>query len=260
MRIVWLVSLLQLAACGFNPHPQSGALACEKGCPSGYYCSSEGTCWREETSPGSGGAGGNSSSGTDCDPLRPSLTCGEGQNCAFVCDPQNQPKRVCLSGGSRSPGTVCNELADCAPGSACFQYSCSGTSIKTCRRFCSNDQGCGTGATCSLSFSCSASSEEARICSQPCDPTGSADDGCAQGLYCFVYAGEVTDCACRPSSRVGANGQKCTSDDSCAPGSTCVDRGGQKTCRPICSLAAASCPSGTVCTQLTGYRVYGACL
>jgi len=53
MRVFWSVLLLGLAACGFNPHPQNGALPCDSGCPSGYHCATDGTCRMTEL--GSGG-------------------------------------------------------------------------------------------------------------------------------------------------------------------------------------------------------------
>jgi formylglycine-generating enzyme len=48
MRVFWSILLVGLAACGFNPHPQNGALPCDNGCPSGYYCAQDGTCWTTE--------------------------------------------------------------------------------------------------------------------------------------------------------------------------------------------------------------------
>ena len=62
MRVFWSILLVGLAACGFNPHPQSGALPCDKGCPSGYHCAKDGTCRTTElgadaSSPSDGRAG-----------------------------------------------------------------------------------------------------------------------------------------------------------------------------------------------------------
>lgn len=200
-----------------------------------------------------------------CDPLQPSATCGNGLNCAFVCDPETHQSRTsCMKSGLKSPGEICGDLADCAPGAECFEFTCQGTTIKTCRKFCASDADCGTDSACNLSISCSASTTKASICSRPCDPTGNATGGCVQGLHCFVYAGEVTDCACSPSTRTGGTGQACTGDDGCLPGLTCVERGGQKTCRPLCTVASSVsvCPTGTACTALSSpvYKVYGACL
>jgi hypothetical protein len=44
MRVFWPILLMGLAACGFTPHPQNGALPCDNGCPSGYHCAIDGTC------------------------------------------------------------------------------------------------------------------------------------------------------------------------------------------------------------------------
>lgn len=198
-----------------------------------------------------------------CNPLQPTATCGAQQNCAYVCDSQNQAKTVCLASGLKGPGEVCSDLSDCAPGSECFGFNCLGTSIKTCRKFCATDADCGTGATCVVGITaCSTTPIDTRVCSQPCNPTGAAIDVCQPGMNCFIFAGEVTDCACRAPTRIAGIGQACTNDDDCIPGLTCVDRSGQKTCRPLCALAAPACPTGTTCTPLNSpvYKVYGACL
>ena len=70
MRVFWSILLVGLAACGFNPHPQNGALPCDKGCPSGYHCAKDGTCRTTElgsggvtTSGGLTGSGGTSGIG-----------------------------------------------------------------------------------------------------------------------------------------------------------------------------------------------------
>jgi len=49
MRVFWSILLVGLAACGFNPHPQNGALPCDKGCPSGYACGAGNLCWLNST-------------------------------------------------------------------------------------------------------------------------------------------------------------------------------------------------------------------
>jgi hypothetical protein len=197
-----------------------------------------------------------------CDPMKPALTCGERQNCAFVCDAQKQAETVCLASGLTNPGDACGDLSDCAPGSECFEFSCAGSPVKTCRKFCSTDADCGAGAACIALTPCSGSARKANICSRPCDPTGSATNGCAAGLRCFIYAGEVTDCACSPATRTGSMGQTCASDEACQPGLTCVDFGGQKTCRPLCTIKNSVCPGGSSCTQVDSsvYKTYGVCL
>jgi hypothetical protein len=34
-----------LAACGFDPKPNNGVVPCSAGCPSGYACAADNTCW-----------------------------------------------------------------------------------------------------------------------------------------------------------------------------------------------------------------------
>ena len=58
MRVLGSLLLLELAACGFNPRPENGALPCDNGCPTDYYCATDGTCWRIDDSQG--GAAGQS--------------------------------------------------------------------------------------------------------------------------------------------------------------------------------------------------------
>ena len=197
-----------------------------------------------------------------CDPLSPAIVCGNGRNCALICDSQDRAKLVCVAPGLKNPGDLCNDLSDCVPGAECFQFACAGTSVKTCRQFCNTDADCGAGSVCNLDISCPASATRARVCTRACNPTGEATQGCVPGLRCFVYAGEITDCACSPASRISGVGQPCTEEDDCLPGLTCVDQAGQKTCRALCMLVSPLCPSGTTCTPLSSpvYRVYGACL
>jgi hypothetical protein len=199
-----------------------------------------------------------------CDPLASANTCGANQTCALVCDAQSRPQMACFPAGLKNPGELCTDVSDCLPGSECFEFkACSSAQpIKTCRVFCNSDTACGLGSTCSTNVSCDATSTAFKLCSRPCDPTGPATGGCAAGLYCFLYAAETTDCACRDASRVGVVATPCSTDADCQPGLMCVDRAGSKTCQTICQIASPSCPTGTKCTTLTNpdYKTFGACL
>jgi hypothetical protein len=62
MRVCWTILLAELAACGFNPQPRGGALPCDNGCPSGYYCAKDGTCWQNGSGPDASSPGGSQSS------------------------------------------------------------------------------------------------------------------------------------------------------------------------------------------------------
>jgi hypothetical protein len=200
-----------------------------------------------------------------CDPAAPATICGDGKTCALVCDANSQPETLCFAAGQGKPGDACAGTADCATGSECFEFSTCSTAaqpVKTCRQFCNSDSDCGAGSSCKASVSCAQTSTAFRLCSRPCDPIGDATGGCANGLSCFIYTNEITDCACRDTSRGGAVGVSCDTDENCQPGLMCVNRGGTKSCQTICRLINSSCPSGTACAQLTNpdYQIFGACL
>jgi hypothetical protein len=130
-----------------------------------------------------------------CNAMDPALTCGPGYTCALVCDQDSRQETLCYAAGQKEPGEACTDIADCVPGSACFEYtSCSTATqpVKTCRQFCNSDLDCGALSFCNTSVSCDNTSASLRICSRPCTSTA----GCAVGLGCFTYAGGITDCAC----------------------------------------------------------------
>jgi hypothetical protein len=95
--------------------------------------------------------------------------------------------------------------------------------------------------------------------------------GCAPGLSCFVYDGQTTDCACAGLGDVGTSctqNSGCNGEPGCAgcrTGLSCVVQTGSGTstgtCRPVCSLASPSCPSGTACRAFNSSTrlLYGFC-
>jgi len=199
-----------------------------------------------------------------CDPMTPATVCGADKTCALVCDQNSRPEMLCFPAGQMNPGDPCTDITDCLPGSECFEFKPCSTAAqprKTCRQFCNIGSDCIVGS-CNTSVSCNTTSTSLHLCSRPCDPTGDATVGCAPGLLCFIYTGEVTDCACGDANRVGAVGASCATDENCQPGLMCVDRGGTKSCQTICQLSTPKCPTGTTCTRLTNpdYQVFGACL
>jgi hypothetical protein len=222
------------------------------------------------------GAGFDSgTSGLTCNPYAPAVACGPDRTCGLLCNQGEPAVGMCYASGGGSPGDTCASNNDCAPGSQCFTFSAVGCSVMTCLRFCDhNDAACGeTGTYCNVPIVCGTTSPSFAACSRPCDPTGIGTIGCATGLGCFVYADESTDCAC---PGFGAVGSPCTQNSGCngepgcagcAAGASCVvptqtDAGaGGGTCRPICNLAAPSCPSGTTCHAFdqSTRRLYGFC-
>lgn len=86
--------------------------------------------------------------------------------------------------------------------------------------------------------------------------------GCAPGLVCLIFPGEVTDCDCRGAERAGPDGMACGDARDCAPGLLCVSQAGGRVCRPICRLDAPDCAAGRTCTKLQDpdYKIWGACL
>jgi hypothetical protein len=198
-----------------------------------------------------------------CQPMASAATC----TCALVCDNYFGPETLCFGAGQGKPGDSCTDITDCAPGSACFEFTACSTAVqplKTCRQLCNTDSDCGVASRsfCNTSVSCDQTSTSLRICSHPCDPTGDATLGCAPGLLCFIYPGEITDCACLAPSRAGAVGISCATDEDCLPGLMCVYRGSQGSCQAICRWDNPICAGAKTCTRLTNpdYQVYGACL
>jgi hypothetical protein len=210
---------------------------------------------------GPGDAGAPADAGPPCDPVNPT-TC-NGGTCYLSC-PANQPAAgVCTMAGAKQPGELCTKNEDCVPGSQCFDLSCGAgmATIKTCLRFCQDDGMCGAGR-CATPIPCGGQPTSWKACSQACDPVGQAQQGCAAGLKCFVFDGEVPDCDCPGTTHVNAAGAVCANSADCQPGLLCVSMGGSKTCRPVCRLDAPStCASGQLCTKLVDpdYKVFGAC-
>lgn len=187
--------------------------------------------------------------------------CGTNATCGVSCKTNGDPASQCVAAGAKQPGELCSP-GECAPGSQCFSDTCG---VRVCRRFCDMDIDCPTGGSCFTEIICADPPRPTgvRICSQPCDPLGEAKVGCATGLRCFVYPGEVTDCDCVAPERTKGDGAPCTDSSSCLPGLACITMGGVSSCRPLCRLnAPGTCAQGRTCERLTNpdYNVFGACV
>jgi hypothetical protein len=213
---------------------------------------------------GDGGAGDRpdartADAGPPCDPTM-AMSCPGGGTCAVSCLGTN-PTSTCTMGGTKRPGEICTRTEDCAAGGQCFSLTCGGTQVpRSCLKFCNTDADCG-GGKCRTEVPCMGRPSGFKLCTQACDPTGEATTGCAMGLSCFLYSGEVPDCDCRGPERTGAVGARCTDSSTCNPGLFCVTRGGDSTCRPLCKLSDMRCPAGMVCNRLVSpdFSTYGEC-
>jgi hypothetical protein len=212
-------------------------------------------------------------SGLLCDPYGPAVACGAERTCGVLCSQDAPAASMCYLAGTGAPGSACAGNGDCQPGAQCFAFSALGCAVKTCLKFCNHDDAqCGEqGAYCNIPIACG-SSPTLAACSRPCDPTGDATAGCAAGLGCFVFAGETTDCAC-PGQ--GDAGSPCTQNSGCDSATNCLGckaglscivpagaaAGATGACRPVCNLAAQTCPSGTTCRAFEGStrRLFGFC-
>lgn len=197
-----------------------------------------------------------------CAPHAPAEACGtDNRTCGVLCS-ADQAVSMCYLAGPNAPGAACTSNRDCAPGTQCFPLGAIACPVMTCLKFCSNDSECGdSNAFCNVPIPCGR--RTFRACSRPCDPTLASNNGCAAGLGCFVYSGETTDCAC-PGT--GGTGAACTQNAGCASGLSCLlptspDAGATGVCRPVCKLAAPTCPSGTTCHAFedSSRRLYGVC-
>jgi hypothetical protein len=198
--------------------------------------------------------------GPSCDPGEPATACGGNQTCIVGCKADGGTAGMCVASGNKPPGALCN--ADCTLGSECFNFECgSGTPIRTCLRLCKNDGECAPGR-CNTVIPCGTTPTSYRACSQACDPVGAAVAGCAAGLRCFMYTGEVTNCDCPGVKRTGVDGTPCDNSDTCRAGFFCITTAGTKTCRPLCRLDSPQCDPGLTCTKLVDpdFTIYGACL
>jgi hypothetical protein len=190
-------------------------------------------------------AGPGPDAGPPCDPVAP--TSCNGGTCFVACRVNQPAVGMCTMAGTKNAGDL-----SCGTGKP---------SLKTCLRFCKDDGQCGSGR-CSTPIPCNGKDTEFKACSQACNPVGEATQGCAAGLNCFVFAGEIPDCECSGSVHAGGDGVACATSQECKAGFLCVSMGGAKSCRPVCRLdAPTTCATGT-CTKLVDpdYKIFGACL
>lgn len=194
-----------------------------------------------------------------CEPSAPA-TCGPSGTCFVACRPDAGAVGLCTAGGSGQPGQPCVRNEECASGTQCFRFSCGTQSVGMCKRLCSADGQC-AGGRCANDVQCAGQATGFRMCSQACDPVGTATTGCAPGLHCMIFAGEMTDCDCRAPTQTGGNNAPCTDSRNCQPGFHCLRMSGSMVCRELCRLDGPRCSSGN-CEKVVDpeYRIWGACV
>ncbi len=205
-----------------------------------------------------GGAKKDAASAGVCDPAAPAAVCGANQTCLLCKNDLVAP--MCALAGTKAPGAICTKNEECTAGSQCFTFDCG---AKTCLRYCKADNECASGATCYSSVPCGNTKTTFKVCSQPCDPRGDATKGCAAGLRCRIFVGEVADCDCPLDPASGTDGTPCSDSSKCQVGFICVAASGARTCRPICRLDTPTCPiANRKCEKLENpnYQTFGACL
>lgn len=183
--------------------------------------------------------------------------CGATEGCIVSCVNGEATNR-CAAAGLKQPGALCSGAEDCAPGSVCQASTCG---VKICRRYCDADDQCPQNTRCALQLTCSTPVASPRLCSQACDPRGTARTGCAEGLRCLLFPGEITTCGCVSPQSFGVDGAACTTTGNCAPGFVCINTG-SPVCRPVCRLdEPTTCTAGRTCQKLIApeSQVFGAC-
>ena len=104
--------------------------------------------------------------------------------------------------------------------------------------------------------------------SEPTKPDltqGVAVDGAAKDGLLLGRVGDDEVLLARANGEWFAVGASCTQNSGCRTGLSCVVQTGSATgtgaCRPVCSLASPSCPSGTTCHAFNSSTrvLYGFC-
>lgn len=192
-----------------------------------------------------------------CDPVSPTA-CGAGMSCDFNCDNSGHLAPMCHAAGSIARTQVCRTRGDCVVGAECLTDVCG---VSTCQQLCRTDNDCAgvTGSRCLLQSDvpCGGTPTGIRICSEPCEPTGAATAGCAQGLVCIIVdvTNELTRCECPSTRGMRKEGEACTAGE-CSPGLVCDNA----TCRKLCRQdATVPCATPQRCVVPSGWRSWGVC-
>jgi hypothetical protein len=284
VRVVRSVLLLLMAACGFNPKPENGELACDKGCPTGYYCATDNACWRMGDGPeritssggvplgtgGSSGAGGRPASGGIAS--TGGAIAGKGGVAGTPGTGGTAGSATCAP----PAGKVCDALTDCGcPASQnCVVVAVDGTTkcvttgLKADGDRCSANEECKRGMECRNAI-CRPYCNDPSQCSsgEVCEPWLYKDNSgntvaspgtnvckvrcdlgtqiCPSGQGCWLYQNET-----------GAWLGQCAAAGTATTTNTCIEdpwacASGYDcslgNCRKYCKIGGSDCPSGQSC-------------
>jgi hypothetical protein len=251
-----LTVVLALSGC-FSPHYDNGYLACNSGrCPSGYYCASNDTCWKDGTMP-TLDMTAESSVGTDLSPspsgdLAPRRR-HQGESCTptDVCDTGNCVDGYCCDTACTDACTACNVSGiegTCSPLSA----GAAPVGARTCNMqpasTCGHDGTCDgmgrcrnypNGTACSTP-SCNVATGDFKPASL-CDGNGAC---VATATYnCAPYKCQDTT-QCWPTC--GSDNTKCSGSNSCVNG-LCGTIPNGRTCSANAQCTSGYCVDGYCC-------------
>jgi cysteine-rich repeat protein len=227
------------------------------GCSS--QCTVESVCGNGTRETGEACDDGNVASGDGCSSvcqvetttacgLVPQSGCGANQACDFVDDAGTTGCRAVVVAGTVD--STCDTDTACGAGLTCV--TATNSEIGMCVQFCATDAQCGgNGARCVLDLVTSSGAPlNVSVCTNACDVLNQL--GCPAELSCIPFSdddGDVTQCEEMDATKI--DGQTCTNDHECLPGSGCIATGGLKRCREFCNVDNPSCTPGLSCGAFT---------
>jgi hypothetical protein len=194
-----------------------------------------------------------------CEPTLATSCPTAGEGCHTGCA-GDRGALLCQPAGALKVLDRCNIYSDCEPGTDCLANTCAdGIDRNYCARHCKTDADCGGGSSHCRLPNCGGPTVPYGRCTPQCDPRTPATSGCPDGLNCYLFPREITDCRCRIGTQTGVDGAKCNDSFSCIPGLTCVQEFDRLVCRPLCRLDRSDCSGGRTCHALADQRIFGAC-